>query len=104
MQADALLWSRHLANLARAAFWLLLVAIILLQLAGSRGVDRERSAALGQFERERVNDFVRLLPAVALRIVEHLGPLVSVLERVFMRVRRLRDCKARASRQHGDRC
>src|SRR5258708_3600787 len=53
MEAGKPLWSQHLANLARAAFWLLLVAIILLQLAGSRGVDRERSAALGQFERER---------------------------------------------------
>ncbi len=61
MQADALLWSRHLANLARAAFWLLLVAIILLQLAGSRGVDRERSAALGQFERERNSRAIALI-------------------------------------------
>src|SRR5216684_2830137 len=47
------LWSQHLANLARAAFWLLLAVIILLQLTGSRGVDRQRAAALGEFERER---------------------------------------------------
>ncbi len=61
MQADTPLWSRHLANLARAAFWLLLVAIILLQLAGSRGVDKERSAALGQFERERNSRAIALI-------------------------------------------
>ena len=48
------LWSQHLANLARAAFWLLLAVIVLLQLTGSRGgVDRQRAAMLGQFERER---------------------------------------------------
>src|SRR6266849_638205 len=44
MEAGKPLWSQHLANLARAAFGLLLVAIILLQLAGSRGVDRERNS------------------------------------------------------------
>ncbi len=61
MEAGKPLWSQHLANLARAAFWLLLVAIILLQLAGSRGVDRERSAALGQFERERNSRVIALI-------------------------------------------
>src|SRR5258708_5881996 len=53
METPARLWSQHLANLARAAFWLLLVVVVLLQLAGSRGVDRQRSAALGKLERER---------------------------------------------------
>src|SRR5258707_1691562 len=53
METPVRLWSQHLANIARAAFWLLLVIVILLQLAGSRGPDRQRSAALGQFERER---------------------------------------------------
>src|SRR6266849_1808215 len=46
-------WSQHLANLARAAFWLLLAVVVLLQLTGSRGVDRQRAATLGQFERDR---------------------------------------------------
>src|SRR2546422_9003352 len=46
-------WSQHLANFARIAFWLLLAVIVLLQLTGSRGVDRQRAAMLGEFERER---------------------------------------------------
>src|SRR6266581_319721 len=53
METPVRLWSQHLANLARAAFWLLLAVILLLQLTGSRGFDRQRAAALGQFERER---------------------------------------------------
>src|SRR6266568_488652 len=54
METPVRLWSQHLANLARAAFWLLLAVVVLLQLTGSRGgVDRQRAAALGQFERER---------------------------------------------------
>src|SRR5258707_8397574 len=61
MNAGKPLWSQHLANLGGAAFWLLLVAIILLQLAGSRGVDRERWAALGQFERERNSRVIALI-------------------------------------------
>src|SRR5216684_1170677 len=55
------LWSQHLANLARAAFWLLLAVIILLQLTGSRGVDRQRAAALGEFERERNSRVIALI-------------------------------------------
>src|SRR3989442_14126262 len=46
-------WSQHLANFARIAFWLLLAVIVLLQLTGSRGVDRQRAAMLRGFERER---------------------------------------------------
>src|SRR5213083_2611949 len=53
METPVRLWSQHLANLARAAFWLLLAVVILLQLGGSRGNERQRAAALGQFERER---------------------------------------------------
>ena len=52
METPVRLWSEHLANLARGAFWLLLVVVLLLQFTG-RGVDKQRAAALGQFERER---------------------------------------------------
>src|SRR5260370_17015686 len=61
MEPPARLWSQHLANLARAAFWLLLAVVVLLQLAGSRGVDRQRSAALGQFERERNSRVIAMI-------------------------------------------
>jgi ClpP class serine protease len=61
MEPPVRLWSQHLANLARAAFWLLLVAIILLQLTGSRGVDRQRAATLGQFERERNSRVIAMI-------------------------------------------
>src|SRR2546422_10829516 len=54
-------WSQHLANLARAAFWLLLALVLVLQLAGSRGVDRQRAAALGQFERERSSRVIAMI-------------------------------------------
>src|SRR5258708_32164073 len=57
----ARLWSQHLANVARAAFWLLLVAVILLQLTGSRGVESGRAAALGQLERERNSRVIALI-------------------------------------------
>ena len=61
METPARLWSQHLANIARAAFWLLLAVVILLQLAGSRGLDRQRSAALGQFERERNSRVIAMI-------------------------------------------
>ena len=61
METPARLWSQHLANIARAAFWLLLVIVILLQLSGSRGLDRQRSAALGQFERERNSRVIAMI-------------------------------------------
>src|SRR5438477_2583023 len=54
-------WSQPLANLARAAFWLLLAVVILLQLGGSRGIDRQRAAALGQFERERSSRVIAMI-------------------------------------------
>jgi ClpP class serine protease len=54
-------WSQHVANLARACFWLLLVAIILAQLFGSRGVERQRSAMLGAFEQERNSRVIAMI-------------------------------------------
>src|SRR5258706_277137 len=53
--------SQPLANRARAAFWLLLALVLVLQLAGSRGVDRQRAAALGQFERERSSRVIAMI-------------------------------------------
>src|SRR6266446_839971 len=61
METPVRLWSQHLANLARAAFWLLLALIVLLQLTGSRGFDRQRAAALGQFERERNSRVIAMI-------------------------------------------
>src|SRR6266513_2739748 len=61
MEAPVRPWSQHLANLARAAFWLLLALVLLLQLVGSRGIDRQRSAALGQFERERSSRVIAMI-------------------------------------------
>ena len=61
MKTSIRLWSQHLANLARAAFWLLLVALVLLQLFGGRGVDRERAAMLGRFEGERNSRVIALI-------------------------------------------
>src|SRR3989442_8428463 len=43
-------WSQHLANFARIAFWLLLAVIVLLQVAGWPGLDRQRAAMVGEFE------------------------------------------------------
>src|SRR2546425_11853475 len=54
-------WSQHLANFARIAFWLLLAVIVLLQLTGSRGFDRQRAAALGQFERGRNSRVIAMI-------------------------------------------
>src|SRR3989442_1709943 len=62
METPVRLWSQHLANIARAAFWLLLAVIVLLQLTGSRGFDRQRAAALGQFERERNSRVIAMIP------------------------------------------
>src|SRR5436853_1053701 len=54
-------WSQHVANLARAAFWFLLVAILLLQLLGSRGQDSQRAALLGNFEKERSSRVIAMI-------------------------------------------
>src|SRR5213594_3339610 len=62
METPVRLWSQHIANLARAAFWLLLAVVILLQLTGSRGgIERQRAAALGQFERERSSRVIAMI-------------------------------------------
>src|SRR5437867_8501653 len=61
METPVRLWSQHLANIARAAFWLLLAVIVLLQLTGSRGVDRQRAAMLGEFERERNSRVIAMI-------------------------------------------
>src|SRR5437867_4756821 len=61
METPVRLWSQHLANLARAACWLLLAVIVLLQLTGSRGIERQRAAALGQFERERSSRVIAMI-------------------------------------------
>src|SRR2546429_8370139 len=53
MNGEKRIWSQHVANLARAAFWFLLLAILLLQLLGSRGQDSQRATLLGNFEQER---------------------------------------------------
>jgi len=55
------LWSQHVANLARAAFWLLLIVIVLQQMFGSRGIDRERASLLGQFEQERGSRVIAMI-------------------------------------------
>jgi len=61
METPVRLWSQHLANFARAAFWLLLAVIVLLQLTGSRGVDRQRAATLGELERERNSRVIAMI-------------------------------------------
>jgi ClpP class serine protease len=56
-------WSLHIANLARAAFWLLLVLIILLQLFGGnvRGLEKQRNAALGRIEDARKSRVIAMI-------------------------------------------
>src|SRR4029078_6682618 len=54
-------WSLHLANLARAAFWLALLAILLMQVFGGRGVEKQRSAALGRIEEARKSRVIAMI-------------------------------------------
>ena len=54
-------WSLHVANLARAAFWLALLLIVLMQLFGGRGIDRSRAALLGRFEEERKSRVIAMI-------------------------------------------
>src|SRR6266436_1491005 len=61
MNGEKRIWSQHVANLARAAFWLLLLAILLLQLLGSRGQDSQRAALLGSFEKERNSRVIAMI-------------------------------------------
>src|SRR5437016_1473243 len=55
------LWTQHLANLARAAFWTLLTLILLLQIFGGRGAEKERAALLGKLEAERGSRVIALI-------------------------------------------
>jgi ClpP class serine protease len=53
---------RALADLARAAFWLLLVAVLLLQFfGGPRSMEGARSQALQRFEQERKTRVIALI-------------------------------------------
>src|SRR2546422_3879706 len=61
MNGEKRIWSQHVANLARAAFWFVLLAILLLQLLGSRGQDSQRAALLGRFELERNSRVIALI-------------------------------------------
>src|SRR6185369_11285873 len=54
-------WSLHLANLARAAFWLALLFILLAQVFGGRGVEKQRSAALGKIEEARKSRVIAMI-------------------------------------------
>src|SRR2546427_8561066 len=61
MNGEKRIWSQHVANLARAAFWFVLLAILLLQLLGSRGQDSQRAALLGNFEKERNSRVIAMI-------------------------------------------
>src|SRR6058998_4003027 len=61
MNGEKRIWSQHVANLARAAFWFALLAILLLQLLGSRGQDSQRAALLGNFEKERKSRVIAMI-------------------------------------------
>src|ERR1700694_5617675 len=61
MEPRPRLWTEHLANLARTAFWLLLVLIVLSQVFGGRGMENERAALLGKFEAERKSRVIALI-------------------------------------------
>jgi ClpP class serine protease len=54
-------WSLHLANLARAAFWLALLVILLMQVFGGRGAEKQRSAALGRIEEARKSRVIAMI-------------------------------------------
>src|SRR3954466_12584758 len=54
-------WSLHVANLARAAFWIALLLILLAQVFGGRGVEKQRSAALGKIEEARKSRVIAMI-------------------------------------------
>ena len=54
-------WPHVLANLARAAFWSLLVIVVLLQLFASGGQDKARTDVLRRFEQERGSRVIALI-------------------------------------------
>ena len=53
--------TRKLANLARTAFWLLLAAVVVMQLYGSSGIERRRASVLAQLEQERNSRVIALI-------------------------------------------
>jgi ClpP class serine protease len=61
METEKRPWSYHLANLARFAFWLTLLLIVLLQVFGSRGPDKQRAVLLGQFEEQRKSRVIAMI-------------------------------------------
>jgi len=61
METPVRLWSYHIANLARAAFWLLLVFVIASQLFGGGGAEKRRAEMLGRFEGERKSRVIALI-------------------------------------------
>jgi ClpP class serine protease len=54
-------WSAHVANLARAAFWLALLLIVLTQIFGGRGLEKQRSAALARIEDARKSRVIAMI-------------------------------------------
>jgi ClpP class serine protease len=54
-------WSLHVANLARAAFWLALLLIVLMQLFAGRGIEKQRSAAIGRIEDARKSRVIAMI-------------------------------------------
>jgi ClpP class serine protease len=61
MQTQPRVWSWHIANLSRAAFWLLLVFIVATQFFGGGGLEKQRAAALGSFQAERKSRVIALI-------------------------------------------
>jgi ClpP class serine protease len=60
----ARLWSQHVANLARAAFWLVLLVLVLTQVFGGGGLEKRRATLLGQFEAERKSRVIAMIHRV----------------------------------------
>jgi ClpP class serine protease len=54
-------WSVHVANLARAAFWLALLLIVLTQIFGGRGLEKQRSTAIGRIEDARKSRVIAMI-------------------------------------------
>ena len=61
MESEKRPWSYHLANLLRAAFWLALLLILLMQVFGGRAPEKQRAALLGQFEAERKSRVIAMI-------------------------------------------
>src|SRR5690242_2376774 len=61
MRVARRLWTFHLANLARAAFWLALLAVILAQVFAGSGIERRRAALLAQFAGERKSQVIAMI-------------------------------------------